>query len=257
MSEAGSSGPRSRFKRVLLKISGEGFSHGGERGIAMDAVVHLAEQTVRASKYGAQIAIVLGGGNILRGAQFKAANTAILEATAHYMGMLATVINGLALQDALESLGADTRLMTAIRMDGVAEPYIRRRARRHLEKGRIILLAGGTGSPFVTTDTAAAQRALELEAEVLLKATRVDGVYSDDPERNPHAVLYGELSYDDMRGRNLRVMDSEAVAKCQEHNLPIIVFNFKKEGNIERAVLGERVGTLITRAGPARRPSGQ
>ncbi len=256
MSQAGSSGPRSRFKRVLLKISGEGFSHGGERGIAMDAVVHLAEQTVRASKYGAQIAIVLGGGNILRGAQFKAANTAILEATAHYMGMLATVINGLALQDALESLGADTRLMTAIRMDGVAEPYIRRRARRHLEKGRIVLLAGGTGSPFVTTDTAAAQRALELEAEVLLKATRVDGVYSDDPERNPHAVLYGALSYDDMRGRNLRVMDCEAVAKCQEHNLPIMVFNFKKEGNLERAVLGERVGTLITQAGPARRPSG-
>lgn len=237
--------PRSRFRLVVLKISGEGFSRSGERGIAMDAVVHLAEQTMRASKYGAKIAIVLGGGNILRGTQFTAGNTAIREATAHYMGMLATVMNGLALQDALESLGAQTRLLSAIRMDGVAEPYIRRRAQRHLEKGRIVLLAGGTGSPFVTTDTAAAQRALELGADILLKATRVDGVFSDDPEKNPHAVLYGELSYDDVRGRKLRVMDCEAVAKCQQYNLPILVFNFKKEGNIERAVLGERVGTLI------------
>ena len=137
-----------------------------------------------------QIAIVIGGGNILRGAQFTAGNSSIQEATAHYMGMLATVINGLALQDALESLGCETRLMTAIRMDGVAEPYIRRRARRHLEKGRIVILAAGTGSPFVTTDTAAAQQAMELEADILLKATRVDGVYSDDPEKNPHAMLY-------------------------------------------------------------------
>ena len=151
------------------------------------------EQTVQAAKRGVQIAIVIGGGNILRGAQFTAGNSSIQEATAHYMGMLATVINGLALQDALESLGCDTRLLTAIRMDGVAEPYIRRRARRHLEKGRIVLLAAGTGSPFVTTDTAAAQRALELEADILLKATRVDGVFSDDPEKNPHAVLYREL----------------------------------------------------------------
>ncbi len=184
-----------------------------------------------------QIAIVIGGGNILRGAQFTAGNSSIHEATAHYMGMLATVINGLALQDALESLGCDTRLMTAIRMDGVAEPYIRRRARRHLEKGRIVILAGGTGSPFVTTDTAAAQRALELEADILLKATRVDGVFSDDPEKNPHAVLYSELSYDDVREQNLRVMDPEAITKCMEYDMPILVFNFRKEGNIERAVL--------------------
>jgi uridylate kinase len=161
------------------------------------------------------------------------------------MGMLATVMNGLALQDALESLGCSTRLMTAIRMDGVAEPYIRRRAMRHLEKGRIIILAAGTGSPFVTTDTAAAQRALELEAGVLLKATRVDGVFSDDPEKNHHAVLYSELSYSDVQRQNLRVMDHEAVTKCAEYDMPILVFNFRKAGNIERAVLGERVGTLI------------
>jgi uridylate kinase len=232
-------------KRVVLKISGEGFTHPSERGIAMDAVVHIAEQTSRAAGHGTQIAVVLGGGNILRGAQFTSASTGIHEATAHYMGMLATVINGLALQDALEGLGCETRLMTAIRMDDVAEPYIRRRARRHLEKGRIILLASGTGSPFVTTDTAAAQRALELDADLLLKATRVDGVFSDDPEKNPHAVLYGELTYDDFRGQNLRVMDHEAVAKCMEYDMPVLVFNFKKEGNIERAVRGERVGTLI------------
>ena len=223
---------------MVLKISGEGFVHPGERGIAMDAVVPIAQQVYKAAQHGVQIAIVIGGGNILRGAQFTSGNSCIHEATAHYMGMLATVINGLALQDALESLGCDTRLMTAIRTDGVAEPYIRRRARRHLEKGRIVILAGGTGSPFVTTDTAAAQRALELEAEILLKATRVDGVFSDDPEKNPHAVLYSELSYDDVRRQNLRVMDHEAITKCMEYNMPILVFNFRKEGNIERAVLG-------------------
>jgi len=236
-----------RYRRVVLKISGEGFCHPGERGIAMDAVLPLAQQIHRASRSGTQIAIVLGGGNILRGAQFTSGNTAIREATAHYMGMLATVINGLALQDALESLGCDTRLLTAIRMDGVAEPYIRRRASRHLEKGRIVLLAGGTGSPFVTTDTAAAQRALELEADVLLKATRVDGIYSDDPEKNPHAVLYSELTYDDVRRQNLRVMDPESVTKCQQYNMPILVFNFKKANHIERAVRGDRVGTLVSR----------
>jgi len=237
----------SRYRRVVLKISGEGFCHPGERGIAMDVVLPLAEQIHRASRSGAQIAIVLGGGNILRGAQFTSGNKAIREATAHYMGMLATVINGLALQDALESLGCDTRLLTAIHMDIVAEPYVRRRALRHLEKGRIVLLAGGTGNPFVTTDTAAAQRALELEADILLKATRVDGIYSDDPEKNPHAVLYHELTYDDVRRQNLRVMDPESVTKCQQYNMPILVFNFKKANHIERAVRGDRVGTLVSR----------
>ena len=238
----------SQYKRVILKISGEGFVHPGERGIATDAVLHLARQTYKAAQCGAEIAIVIGGGNILRGAQFTAGNSCVQEATAHYMGMLATVINGLALQDALESLGCETRLMTAIRMEGVAETYIRRRARRHLEKGRIIILAAGTGSPFVTTDTAAAQRALELEADVLLKATRVDGVYSDNPEKNPHAVLYGELSYDDVLKQNLRVMDHEAITKCMQYKMPIRVFNFRKEGNIEEAICGERVGTLVRTA---------
>ncbi len=247
MSDDGSSAAPSPYRRVVLKISGEGFVHPGERGIAMDAVLHIARQTYQAAGHGVQIAIVIGGGNILRGAQFTSGNSAVHEATAHYMGMLATVMNGLALQDALESLGADTRLMSAIRMDGVAETYIRRRARRHLEKGRIIILAAGTGSPFVTTDTAAAQRALELEADALLKATRVDGVFSDDPEKNPHAVLYGELSYDDVRRQNLRVMDQEAIAKCMEYAMPIRVFNFRKDGNIEQAVLGQRVGTLVHR----------
>ncbi len=215
----------------------------------MDAVCTSPGRPARRPSTACRLAIVIGGGNILRGAQFTSGNSSIQEATAHYMGMLATVMNGLALQDALESLGCETRLMTAIRMDGVAEPYIRRRARRHLEKGRIVILAAGTGSPFVTTDTAAAQRALELEADILLKATRVDGVYSDDPEKNPHAVLYSELSYDDVLRQNLRVMDPEAITQCMEHDMPILVFNFRKEGNIEKAVIGERVGTLIQSSG--------
>ena len=236
---------RRAYRRVVLKISGEGFTHPGERGIGMDAVIHIARQTYKAAKHGVQLAIVIGGGNILRGAQFTAGNSSVQEATAHYMGMLATVINGLALQDALESLGCETRLMTAIRMDGVAEPYIRRRARRHLEKGRIVILAAGTGSPFVTTDTAAAQRALELEADILLKATRVDGVFSDDPEKNPHAVLYSELSYEDVLRQNLRVMDPEAIAKCMQYDMPILVFNFRKEGNIEQAVTATASARLI------------
>lgn len=245
MSEPASAASGPRYRRVVLKISGEGFVRPGQRGIAMDEVVHIARQTYRAAQHGVQIAIVIGGGNILRGAQFTAGNSSVHEATAHYMGMLATVMNGLALQDGLESLGCDTRLMTAIRMDSVAEAYVRRRARRHLEKGRIIILAAGTGSPFVTTDTAAAQRVLELEADCLLKATRVDGVFSDDPEKNPQAVLYDQLSYRDVLRQNLRVMDQEAIAKCMEYDMPILVFNFRKEGNIERAVLGERVGTLV------------
>src|SRR6188768_3824071 len=235
------------YKRVVLKLSGESFSHAGERGIGMEEVIHIARQIHQAQKEGVEIAVVIGGGNILRGTQFKAASGAyVQEATAHYMGMLATVINGLALQDALESVGCQTRLMSAIHMNGVAEPYIRRRAKRHLEKRRIVILAAGTGSPFVTTDTAAAQRAMELEADILLKATRVDGVYSDDPERNPHAVLYSELDYATVRERNLRVMDSTAIAHCMEHNMPILVFNFRKDGNILRAVRGEKVGTLIS-----------
>ncbi len=236
---------RSGYRRVVLKISGESFAHAGERGISMEEVGLIARQTRRAAQQGVEVALVIGGGNILRGAQFTSSGADIQEATAHYMGMLATVMNGLALQDALEAIGCETRLLTAIRMDGVAEPYIRRRARRHLEKHRIVILAAGTGSPFVTTDTAAAQRALELEADVLLKATRVDGVYSDDPEKNPHAVLYSELTYQQVRQQNLRVMDPTAITQCMEHNMPILVFNYQKEGNIERAVRGEKVGTRI------------
>ena len=234
------------YRRVLLRLSGESFSHAGERGIAMEEVLHIANQTVQAAARGTQLAVVIGGGNILRGASFTAGNSGVQEATAHYMGMLATVINGLALQDAIETLGVETRLMTAIRMDGVAEPYIRRRARHHLDKGIIVILAAGTGSPFVTTDTAAAQRALELEADILMKATRVDGVYSDDPEKNPHAVLYRDLSFQQVREQNLRVMDATAISQCMEHNMPILVFNYRKDGNIERAVAGEKCGTLVS-----------
>ncbi len=245
MREDNESATAPKYRRVVLKLSGESFARAGERGIAMDEVVDMARQVHGARNLGCQVAIVIGGGNILRGAHFKGTSASIQEATAHYMGMLATVINGLALQDALESLGSDTRLMTAIRMDGVAEPYIRRRARRHLEKGRIVILAAGTGSPFVTTDTAAVQRALEIDAEIVLKATRVDGVYSDDPEKNPHAVLYRELHYSDVLERNLRVMDHTAVTQCMEHGMPILVFNFKRSGNIARAVAGDHLGTII------------
>jgi uridylate kinase len=237
--------PQPMYRRAVLKLSGESFTRPGERGICMTEVAQIARQIAQAKQLGCQLAVVIGGGNILRGAHFKELSQNIQEATAHYMGMLATVINGLALQDALESMGCDTRLMSAIRMDGVCEPYIRRRARRHLEKDRIIILAAGTGGPFVTTDTAAALRALELEADVLLKATRVDGVYSEDPEKNPHAVLHRELSYTAVLERNLRVMDTTAVAHCREHNMPVLVFNYRKEGNIQRAVRGEKIGTRI------------
>jgi len=245
MAEPAPSESSPRYHRVLLKLSGECFTSAGERGISMDDVVDIARQIDQARQLGSEIAVVIGGGNILRGAHFTDSNAGIQEATAHYMGMLATVINGLALQDALESFGCHTRLMTAIRMDGVAEPYIRRRARTHLEKGRIIILAAGTGGPFVTTDTAAALRALELEAEILLKATRVDGVYTDDPEKNPHAVLYEQLDYITVRDQNLRFMDSTAIAHCMERSLPILVFNYRKDGNIQRAVRGDKVGTMV------------
>jgi len=240
-----SSDSTSPYKRLVLKLSGESFAPPGERGISMQEIVHIASQTYRAAQQGVQIAIVIGGGNILRGARFTAGNSSIQEATAHYMGMLATVINGLALQDALESLGCETRLMSTVKMDGLAEPYIRRRATRHLEKGRIVILAGGTGAPFVTTDTAAAQKALELDADILMKATRVEGVYSDDPEKNPHAVLYRELTFRQVREQDLRVMDSTAIAHCMEHGLPILVFNYRTDGNIEQAVRGAQLGTMV------------
>ncbi|HMO13874.1 MAG TPA: UMP kinase [Pirellulaceae bacterium] len=233
------------YERVILKLSGESFAPAGERGISMEGVSGISREIVSAKEQGCQIGVVIGGGNILRGSQFKAANTSITEATAHYMGMLATVINGLALQDALESLGCETRLMSAIKMDGVCEPYIRRRADQHLRKGRVIILAAGTGGPFVTTDTAAALRSLELGADILMKATRVDGVYSDDPEKNPHAILYSELDYQTVIKKNLRVMDSTAIAHCMERDMPVMVFNFQKTGNIVKAISGQKVGTVI------------
>ncbi len=234
-----------RYRRVLLKLSGDCFAREGQTGISMEEVTRVAGQAKRVLERGVQLAIVVGGGNIIRGAQFSRAGDTVVQATADYMGMLATVINGLALTDALEHLGCPTRLATAIRMEGVAEPFIRRRCVRHLEKGRIVILAAGTGNPFLTTDTAAALRACELGANVLLKATRVDGVYSDDPEQNPHAVRYERLSFEEVMKQAFQVMDLAAVSLCMEHKLPIIVFNFKREGNIERAVAGEPVGTII------------
>lgn len=233
-------------RRVLLKVSGEAFAPKSEVGVDMDVVGRIASQIARCSSQGVQLAIVVGGGNIIRGSQFSAGSDVIQESTAHYMGMLGTVINGLAMQDALEHIGCKTRLMTAIRMDGVAEPFIRRRCARHLEKGRVVILACGTGQPFVTTDTAAALRACEIGADMLLKATKVDGVYSDDPVKNPHAVYYETLTYQKVLEQNLRVMDMTAIGLCMDNKIPITVFNYLAEGNIERAVAGERVGTVVT-----------
>ncbi len=245
MPESDANKPALRYHRVILKLSGESMADGGGRGISGDEAEAIAKQIQQAHHSGCQIAIVIGGGNILRGAQFSSGNSLVQEATAHYMGMLATVINSLAMQDAIESLGLQTRVMSAIPIEKIAETFIRRRALRHLEKGRILILAGGIGNPFVTTDTAAAQRALELDADVVLKATRVDGVYSEDPEKNPHAVLYDSLTYSDVVQKNLKVMDATAIALCQEHAKPILVFNFKKDGNIVKAISGDTVGTWI------------
>lgn len=233
------------FKRVVLKLSGESFVRAGQSGISMEEVSRIAVQAKRVAEQGVQLAIVVGGGNIIRGAQFSREGEIVTQSTADYMGMLATVINGLALMDALEHLDCPTRLQTAIRMEGVAEPFIRRRCLRHLEKGRIVILAAGTGNPFVTTDTAAALRALEIDADILLKATRVDGVYSADPEKNPHAVRYEHLSYDQVLQERLQVMDMTAISMCMDNNLPILVFNFKKQGNIEKAICGGKIGTLV------------
>jgi len=234
------------YKRVLLKLSGESFCRAGQSGISMAEVANISDQIKSIVSADAQLAIVCGGGNILRGKEFSAVSAAINQSTAHYMGMLATVINGLALQDALENVGVPTRLQTAIRMEGVAEPFIRRRCVRHLEKGRVVILAAGTGSPFCTTDTAAALRAREIEADVLLKGTKVDGVYAEDPVKNPHAVRYSQISYQDVLHQNLQVMDKQAILHCMEHEIPIVVFNVQRVGNIELTIAGESVGTRIT-----------
>lgn len=235
------------YRRVLLKLSGEAFGHGGKsNGISLDETLHVAEQLKRIVDRGVQLAVVVGGGNLLRGAQFSAGLHTIKPATADYMGMIATVMNGLALQDTLESLGAQTRLLSALPMDSVCEPYIRRRAIRHLENGRIVILSGGTGNPHVTTDTAAALRGRELEAEILLKATKVDGVYSADPEKDPYAERYERLSYTRVLHDRLKVMDLGAFEHCQEAKLKIFVFNYKKDRAIERAVAGQATGTLVS-----------
>jgi uridylate kinase len=245
MSESSDASTPLHYNRVILKLSGESLADSSQRGISGDEVQCIARQIKQAHQSGCQIAVVIGGGNILRGAQFSGTNAMVQQATAHYMGMMATVINSMAMQDALELLGCPTRVMSAVEVDTVAEPFIRRRALRHLEKGRVVILAAGIGRPFVTTDTAAAQRALELGADVVLKATRVDGVYSEDPERNPHAVLYESLTYNEVIEKNLRVMDATAIALCREHNVPILVFNFKHDGNIVQAVTGKNIGTWI------------
>ena len=234
------------YRRVLLKISGESFCREGESGISMAEVSSISEQVKEVASSDVELAIVCGGGNILRGKQFAEVSDTIIPSTAHYMGMLATVINALALQDALESVGVATRVQSAIRMEGVAEPFIRRRCIRHLEKGRVVILAAGTGSPFVTTDTAAALRAREIDADVVLKGTKVDGVYSDDPVKNPHAVRYTDISYQEVIEQDLQVMDAQAFHHCMEHKLPIIVFNYKKVGNIGRVIAGEKIGTRVS-----------
>jgi uridylate kinase len=232
------------YKRVLLKVSGEGFCKPGAFGLDPEEVRTIARQVKEVVENGCELAIVVGGGNFIRGYQF-AQTGGVNRATADYMGMVATVINALALQDCMESLGVDTRVQCAIEMKDVAEPFIRRRAIRHLEKGRVVILAGGTGNPFFTTDTCAALRANELGAKVLLKATKVDGVYSDDPNKNAKAVRYTRLSYDDVIRQGLKILDVAAITLCKDNHIPIVVFNLKREGNIRRVVAGEEIGTRI------------
>ena len=232
------------YKRVLLKVSGEGFCKPGAFGLDPEEVRTIARQVKEVVENGCELAIVVGGGNFIRGYQF-AQTGGVNRATADYMGMVATVINALALQDCMESLGVDTRVQCAIEMKDVAEPFIRRRAIRHLEKGRVVILAGGTGNPFFTTDTCAALRANELGAKVLLKATKVDGVYSSDPHKNKRARKYDSLRYIDVLKKGLKVMDATATSLCMDKKLPIIVFNLLKEGNIKRVITGEHIGTIV------------
>src|SRR5215212_7824522 len=232
------------YKRVLLKISGEGFCHEGGFGIEAGELENIARQCVEVAQMGVQLGIVVGGGNFIRGATF-AEDGHIPRATADYMGMLATVLNAVALQETMEAMGQPTRVLSAISVYSVAEPFIRRRAVRHLEKGRVIILAAGTGNPYFTTDTCAALRATELECDVLLKATKVDGVYTADPKKEPSAKLYNEIAYDKVHRDKLRVMDLTAVTLCMERKLPLIVFNLKTPGNIARVLRGETLGTKI------------
>src|SRR5690242_4588350 len=232
------------YKRVLLKISGEGFCHEGGFGIEAEELEAIARQCVDVAKTGVQLAVVVGGGNFIRGATF-AEDGHIPRATADYMGMLATVLNAVALQETMEKFGQPTRVMSAISIHSVCEPFIRRRAVRHLEKGRAVILAAGTGNPFFTTDTCAALRATEIQADVLLKATKVDGIYTSDPKKNPNAKLYHNVSYPEVLEKQLRVMDLTAITLAMERRLPLVVFNLLTEGNIARVLRGEPVGTKI------------
>jgi uridylate kinase len=233
------------FKRILLKLSGEVLA--GTQGYGVDAVRvrEIARELREIVDLGVELALVIGGGNIFRG--LGPAAKEMDRVAADHMGMLATVINAIALQDALEKQGAATRVMTAVAMHQVAEPFIRRRAIRHLEKGRAIIFAAGTGNPYFSTDTAAALRAAEIHADVIMKATKVDGIYSADPQKVKDATLYSEISYRDIISQDLRVMDSTAVSLCRENNLPIVVFNLNVPGNIARVVLGEKIGSLVNR----------
>ena len=235
--------PGPRFQRILLKLSGEALMGPGKGGIDTATLQQISREVRDVAALGVQVGIVIGGGNIFRGI---AGSTAGMDrANADYMGMLATVINALALQDALEKLSVFTRVQTAIEMKELAEPYIRRRAIRHLEKGRVVILAAGTGNPYFTTDTAAALRAMELHAEVILKATKVDGIYTADPMLDPTATRFKTLTYMDVLRRDLKVMDSTAISLCKDNKLPIVVFNLGEMGNVKRVVCGEDVGTVV------------
>jgi uridylate kinase len=238
-------GSQPKYKRVLLKLSGEAFAGSGTDSIDSATLDLIAEQVKEVVLAGVQAAIVVGGGNIWRG---RAARSTMDRASADYMGMLATVINALALQDALEGAGVVTRVLSAISMHQVAEPYIRRRAIRHLEKGRVVIFAAGTGNPYFTTDTAAALRAVEIGADAILKATQVDGVYSADPKKDPKAVRFESLEYLDVLQRGLEVMDNTALTLCMDNGLPIIVFELSRRGNIKRAIWGEPIGTVVGRS---------
>jgi uridylate kinase len=233
------------YRRVLLKLSGEALMGEAPFGIDPAVTTQIAHEIGEIQQLGVQTAIVIGGGNLFRG--LAASARGMDRATGDYMGMLATVINALALQDALEHQGVLTRVASAIEMRAVAEPFIRRRAVRHLEKGRVVIFAAGTGNPYFTTDTAASLRAMEIHADVLLKATKVDGVYTDDPKKNPAATKFRQLSYIDVLKKNLKVMDSTAISLCMDNELPIIVFDSTQRGNVRRVVLGEEIGTTVGR----------
>jgi len=239
-----STSPAPIYRRIVLKLSGESFQGSQGFGIDAETVHSIAREVKEVSDLGIQMAIIVGGGNIFRGTRQK--SLSIDRATGDYMGMLATVINGLALQDALEKQGVVTRLLSAIDMAQVAEPFIRRRAMRHLEKGRVVIFAAGTGNPYFSTDTAAALRAMEIKAHVILKATRVDGIYDADPEKVPGAKMFERVTYLDVIQKGLAVMDSTAISLCMDNRMPIIIFNMNRPGNIRRAVMGEKVGSTVT-----------